>query len=120
MRRFILSLFVMPDEVFIELNAHGREGGNLGNDVDGKRDCHIELPSFGELSVALTRQLPRERPSSPALAAATPAPDAKIYFDRGMESLGRKDYDNAIRDFDEAIRLDRNYAPAYHNRGWAY
>jgi len=37
-------------------------------------------------------------------------------------SLTRKknDYDRAIADYSEAIRLDRNYAFAFNNRGLAY
>jgi tetratricopeptide (TPR) repeat protein len=75
-----------------------------------------------KVSVALTQQLPREQSSSPALATATPTPaiDAKVYFDRGMKFLDRKDYDNAISDFTEAIRLDPNLAIAYYKRGWVY
>ena len=46
--------------------------------------------------------------------------EAKVYFYRGLVSMGRKDYDKAISDFDEAIRLDPNYTLAYCNRGNTY
>jgi tetratricopeptide (TPR) repeat protein len=39
---------------------------------------------------------------------------------RGWEHLDRKEYDAAITDFDEAIRLNPNFATAYNNRGFAY
>jgi tetratricopeptide (TPR) repeat protein len=32
----------------------------------------------------------------------------------------KNDYDRAISDFNEAIRLDPNFAMAYYNRGNAY
>ena len=45
---------------------------------------------------------------------------AKAYITRG-KAYGRKgDYDRAIQDFDDAIRLDPAYAKAYYNRGVAY
>ena len=57
-----------------------------------------------------------------ALPPATPTPaiDAKNYFDSGQALLGGKEHDKAIGDFNEAIRLDPNFAPAYDNRGIAY
>jgi tetratricopeptide (TPR) repeat protein len=51
---------------------------------------------------------------------AKPAVDAKIYFDRGMDSLSLLQHDKAIGDYSEAIRLDPNYANAYCGRGIAY
>jgi tetratricopeptide (TPR) repeat protein len=56
--------------------------------------------------------------------AATPTPatggDAETAFSRGFANSEKKEYDKAIRDYDEAIRLNPDYAAAYHNRGLAY
>ncbi len=74
-----------------------------------------------KVSAALM-QSPSEQVAGSALPTPTPTPaiDAKGYFDSGRASFGRKEYDKAISDFSEAIRLDRNFADAYNNRGLAY
>jgi tetratricopeptide (TPR) repeat protein len=46
--------------------------------------------------------------------------DADAYLRRGNARAEKKDYDQAIRDYDEAIRLDPNYALAYYYRGFAW
>src|SRR5262249_32613237 len=46
--------------------------------------------------------------------------DAKLYADLSWDSIKKKDYDAAIREPREAIRLDPNYARAYTSRGVAY
>ena len=43
--------------------------------------------------------------------------DANKYFDSAKIKYNRGDYTGAIADYDKAIELDPNYAPAYHNRG---
>jgi tetratricopeptide (TPR) repeat protein len=42
------------------------------------------------------------------------------YNNRGNAYFAKKDYDRAIADYTEAIRLDPKYALAYSNRGTAY
>lgn len=41
-------------------------------------------------------------------------------FDRGNDALDQHDYDKAIAEFTEVIRLDPEDAGAYHNRAHAY
>ena len=50
----------------------------------------------------------------------TPTPDAAFYNNRGMDFYWRKDYDEAISNYNEAIRLSPNDADAYFKRGNAY
>ena len=45
---------------------------------------------------------------------------AELYQVRAHDCLGKGDYDKAIADCSEAIRLDPKYAVAYNQRGWAY
>jgi tetratricopeptide (TPR) repeat protein len=42
---------------------------------------------------------------------------ARTFYDTGMTYYNNKDYDNAITQFSEAVKLDRNYALAYAYRG---
>ena len=45
---------------------------------------------------------------------------AVVRNSRGDAYFSNKEYDRAIADYDEAIRLDPGYARAFSNRGWAY
>src|SRR5882757_8265486 len=47
--------------------------------------------------------------------------DLSIIFNhRGNAYYGKGNYDRAIEDYGEAIRLDPKYATAYNNRGQSY
>ena len=43
----------------------------------------------------------------------------EAYVDRGNKLYNQGDYQAAISDYDEAIRLDPKYTIAYYNRGSA-
>ena len=45
------------------------------------------------------------------------APTAKSFLDKGIELYAQEDYNAAISNFDDAIRLDSNNAEAYSYRG---
>ena len=45
---------------------------------------------------------------------------AITYNNRAWAYIGKRDYDRAIADLNEAIRLDPRNSAAYNNRGWAY
>jgi len=51
-------------------------------------------------------------------AQETPLPNAQAYVNRGLDSKG--DFDRAIADFTQAIRLDPKYLEAYLYRAVAY
>ena len=44
-------------------------------------------------------------------------PDEKVYYNRGTVKLVLRDYEAAIADFDQAIRLQPDFVAAYINRG---
>ena len=71
-----------------------------------------------QVSAALMRP-PSEQVAGSALPTPTPTPsiDAKVHYDSGLADLDKKEYDKAMSDFDEAIRLDPNYALPYVGRG---
>jgi len=62
----------------------------------------------------------------PAVSTPAPAPSAptgmsaRQYFDRAEEHRNKGDYDRAIADYTEAIRLNPQDALAYNNRGVSY
>ncbi len=69
--------------------------------------------------------VPKAAPQKDAAkkAAAPPAGDAKDpaeYVRRGREWSDKRDYDRAITEYNEALRIDPKYAAAYHNRGFAW
>ena len=72
-------------------------------------------------SILLTPEqlLHKPLPTPTPLWDTAPASDARVYFERGMVSLSKHEYANAISDFTEVIRID-NDASAYNNRGLAY
>ncbi|GHU21241.1 hypothetical protein FACS1894172_08980 [Spirochaetia bacterium] len=62
----------------------------------------------------------QESAKSPVLSVRTAPVDATVYYNRGMEYYNKDDYDRAIAEFTEAIRINPQYANAYNWRGWAY
>jgi len=54
------------------------------------------------------------------LRGDTTGTDAETVLERGMKHFDNKDFDKAFEEFNEAIRLDPNYARAYRNRGLTY
>jgi Zn-dependent protease/tetratricopeptide (TPR) repeat protein len=48
------------------------------------------------------------------------SPDAQAAYERGGVYVEKRDYDNAIKEFSEAIRLEPEYVKAYIYRGRAY
>ncbi len=53
-------------------------------------------------------------------APTVPALDADAYYNRGRSYYNKKDYDRAIAEYNQALRLDPNYVYAYNNRGLVY
>ncbi len=45
---------------------------------------------------------------------------ADVYLQEGVKKFSREDYQGAISDYNQAIRLNPQLVEAYVNRGWAY
>src|SRR5579863_4544332 len=45
---------------------------------------------------------------------------AKAFYDRGLAYVRKSDYDRAIQDYDQALRLNPTFADALYSRGSAY
>jgi serine/threonine-protein kinase len=56
----------------------------------------------------------------PVLGCSSREEQSEAAFDRGNAAMARKDYDTAIAEFTEAIRLDPESDGAYYNRAHAY
>jgi hypothetical protein len=59
-------------------------------------------------------------PPAQTIAPPGSAADAEFYLKRGENFGGVHDYDQAIADYNTAIRLKPDYAEAYNDRGFAY
>src|SRR5262245_66345265 len=53
-------------------------------------------------------------------SAQTPQSLVIAYNNRGNAYTAKGDYDRAVQDYDQSIKLDPNYARAFNNRGVAY
>ena len=56
---------------------------------------------------------------SPVVMGGEPK-DARYFYNAGIKNAQKGDFDAAIMDFTEAIRLDPKDAGAFYNRGVAY
>jgi len=45
---------------------------------------------------------------------------AQDYLDRAQEREKKYDYKRAVRDYDQAIRIDPDFAPAFSERAWIW
>ena len=59
-------------------------------------------------------------PSSPVVKPLAEPKTPTDFVKRGVQKASKKDFEGAIADFNQAIILKRDYAPAYYNRGYAY
>jgi tetratricopeptide (TPR) repeat protein len=85
----------------------------------GRQHPELSVRFFGASSAYLgTRPTPNTPP--PGVQPPTPSAAAKAAYDRGVEYFDKESYIEAIAEFDQAIRLDPNYAEAYAYRARSY
>ena len=77
--------------------------------------------AFNNRGFAYCDQDDRARRSPTTIRRSSSIPITPLaYYQPRHRLLRKRDYDRAIADFDQAIKLDPNCAVAYHDRGLAY
>jgi tetratricopeptide (TPR) repeat protein len=72
-------------------------------------------------SLARLRNIANAPANAPPPPAQKPSVNpAQAFAESAMAAFGKKDYDKAIADYTQAIRIDPQFATAYSNRGSAY
>jgi lipoprotein NlpI len=88
----------------------------------------LAAPAFAQVDVNDAMKKCFDLSGDPAIQACTSAIDSGqlnnsnlsiMYYNRGCEWRDKGEYNLAITDFDQALRLDPNYTSAYNNRGLA-
>jgi tetratricopeptide (TPR) repeat protein len=73
--------------------------------------------AFEKMDAPITEMIQRLTGGGRAAAPAGSNKEAVAHLEKGKIFNGRKDYDTALAEFTEAIRIDPNYAEAYYWRG---
>lgn len=90
---------------------------NIGIAYGKKRDFEIALEMYNQGIQILTDKfsgLPSERKRSDTLKLAM------LFYNRGRTYLFMENYENALNDTNDAIKVNANYAKAYSQRGKVY
>jgi tetratricopeptide (TPR) repeat protein len=107
-----------------ELGGPYRYRVNAINVESATRDSVTRLDVRGDAALrrivaALAGQKTAVKTASYGEGGAEPK-TAGAFLDRGMLFAGRDDWETAIEDFTEALRLNPELSAAYFNRGYAY
>jgi len=81
-------------------------------EIKNKHNIHIDLADNNKVA-ANDDLVPKKR-------AIENYNDAIVYYNRGIDYSNLGQYQRAIEDYNQAIRLKPDYAEAYFNRGLAY
>ena len=130
----VYCYYDVPAEVHLGLMAADSHGRYFNQQIRGAfRYKRIEpnatpgvesLPGWETVPNPEGGAIPADRQQSAPVASTQTGPSvadfARAYFNRGLASFGKGDWDDAIADYREAIRLNPTDAVAYYNRGLAY
>jgi tetratricopeptide (TPR) repeat protein len=99
-----------PDRPSGGASPSGSSVPSAGNATRDHQDCTGSNPERVITGCTRMTQNPAESPHNRAIA----------FYNRGGIYKQRKDYDRAIADYSEAVKIDPQYVNAYINRGMAY
>jgi len=79
----------------------------------------VEIGNSSNLIAGSTVYI-NQQPSTEVSGSTATTKDAEEFFREGNDKFNKSDYRGAIALYDQAIRLNPNYADAYYNRGLAH
>lgn len=106
------------------IGIHGRgQAANVDDGVIDKFSSQIVFKSNDNLAISIYTFLRHAQTVNVSLGISAPplqvaqAPTAEGLFLKGVDKVQKKDYQGAINDYTQAIKINPQYAEAYYNRG---
>jgi tetratricopeptide (TPR) repeat protein len=92
-----------------EIITSGRESQN-----------NVAIASFNRANAQVNLGAPAAASADYTTAITLGVADSEVYYGRGIAHYDLQQYDNALSDYNEALRQNPNYGEAYGNRGNVY
>ena len=107
-----------PDKDILSWAHHHRGIAYLGEDIS-ESAVDLAIDDFTK-TIQLKTELIESVTENPARVRRLKKGLARTYVHRGIAHYGKGEFDRAIVDFTEAIKLESEHADAYNHRGNAY